>query len=74
MVSRRMFATGSLLKIMKALAIVGFVVGAIVFLLRPNESVAKTKKGPLVTSKVSFQSYFSIKTENTVAFKVKKIY
>ncbi|XP_031549463.1 peptidyl-prolyl cis-trans isomerase B-like [Actinia tenebrosa] len=54
MVSRRMLPTGSLLKIMKTLTVVGIVVGIIVFLLRPNESVAKTKKGPLVTSKVFF--------------------
>lgn len=62
MVSRRMLPTGSLLKIMKALTVAGIVVGVIVFLLRPNESVAKTKKGPLVTSKVSF--HFTLKVDS----------
>ncbi|KAK3709903.1 hypothetical protein QZH41_020026 [Actinostola sp. cb2023] len=54
MISRRMLSTGSLLKIMKALAIIGTVVGVIVFLLQPNDTHAKTKKGPLVTEKVFF--------------------
>lgn len=53
MVLRRMVTAGSVLRIMKALAIIGTLVGVIVFLLQPNDSQAKTKKGPLVTTKVS---------------------
>ncbi|KXJ25954.1 peptidyl-prolyl cis-trans isomerase B [Exaiptasia diaphana] len=54
MVLRRMLTAGSILRIMKALAIIGTLVGVIIFLLQPNDSQAKTKKGPLVTTKVFF--------------------
>lgn len=54
MITRRMLTAGALLRIMKALAIVGILVGVIVFLLQPSDSQAKTKKGPLVTEKVRY--------------------
>lgn len=53
MTFRLVFSGSSTFRIMKALAIVGTMVGVIVFLLQPNESQGKTKKGPLVTEKVS---------------------